>query len=115
MTVPGYEGEPEAVLNPKKKVRLVVVGGGGGGGWGGLGVVLRALLLPPAWHSCSCGLRPTRPAGRRRRRRPCPQVFESVQPDFSTDEQRRACYKGVPWATSAGPCTVPSVVGATIK
>jgi hypothetical protein len=44
-----------------------------------------------------------------------PQVFEAVQPDFSTDEQRRACYKGVPWSTSAGPCTVPSAIGATIK
>jgi methionyl-tRNA synthetase len=61
VTVPGFEGEAEAVLNPKKR------------------------------------------------------IFEQVHPDFSTDGERRACYKGVPFATSAGPCTVRSVTGGSIK
>lgn len=43
------------------------------------------------------------------------KVFEGVHPDFSTSADKVACYKGVPLKTSQGPCTVRSVVGATIK
>lgn len=57
----GFEGEPDEVLNPKKK------------------------------------------------------VFEAVQPDLKTNEQREACYKEVPLATSQGPCTVATIVGGSIK
>ena len=57
----GYSGEPDDVLNPKKK------------------------------------------------------VFEAVQPDLETNPNRVACYKGVPFMTSRGPCTVATIVGGTIK
>ena len=60
VTVSGYEGKPDEVLNPKKK------------------------------------------------------VFEGVQQYLYTDEQLRACYRGKPLSTSAGPCTVNSIIG-TIK
>lgn len=43
------------------------------------------------------------------------KIFEAVHPDFSTDAGRVACYRGTPLATAGGPCTVKSVVGATIK
>jgi hypothetical protein len=43
------------------------------------------------------------------------KVFDAVHPDFSTSFDRIACYRGVPLMTPAGPCTVKSVVGATIK
>lgn len=43
------------------------------------------------------------------------KIFEAVHPDFSTNADRVACYKGVPLKTSQGACTVKSVVGATIK
>lgn len=58
VTVSGYEGVPETVLNPKKK------------------------------------------------------VFEAVQKFLCTDGQLRACYRGIPLSTSAGPCTVKSIVGS---
>lgn len=58
VTVSGYEGVPDEVLNPKKK------------------------------------------------------VFEVVQKDLCTDEQLRACYRGIPLSTTAGPCTVKSIVGS---
>lgn len=57
----GYTGEPDAVLNPKKK------------------------------------------------------IFEGVQPDLATDSQAVACYKGIPLATSTGPCRVRSICGGSIK
>ncbi|GBF87385.1 methionine-tRNA ligase-like protein [Raphidocelis subcapitata] len=61
VTVPGYLGDPDEQLNPKKK------------------------------------------------------IFESVAPDLATDAARVACYKGVPLATSGGPCTAASVAGGGIR
>ncbi|GMH39956.1 hypothetical protein BSKO_07860 [Bryopsis sp. KO-2023] len=61
VTVAGFEGEPDAVLNPKKK------------------------------------------------------VFETVQPDLATNGERVACYKGVPFSTTKGLCTVKSISGGSIK
>lgn len=46
---------------------------------------------------------------------PKKKVFETVSPDFSTNDKRVAQYKAVPFMTSKGPCTVKSVVGASIK
>lgn len=46
---------------------------------------------------------------------PKKKIFEAVQPDLRTNEQLVACYKGVPLMTSAGPVTVQSVAGASIK
>ncbi len=46
---------------------------------------------------------------------PKKKVWETVQPDLATDEQRVACYKGVPLATTAGACTAASVVGGSIR
>jgi len=46
---------------------------------------------------------------------PKKKTFENVQPDFSTTADLVATYKGVPWMTSAGPCKVASLVGASIK
>ncbi len=59
--VEGYEGTPDAVLNPKKK------------------------------------------------------VFETVQPDLRTNDEKVACYKGAPLRTSKGVCTVKTVVQGSIK
>ena len=61
VTVAGYEGEPDPVLNPKKR------------------------------------------------------VFEKVQPDLRTNSELQACWKGIPLTTSAGPCTVKSIVDGSIK
>lgn len=55
VTFPGYEGEPDAVLNPKKK------------------------------------------------------VWETVQVDLNTNAELVACYKDIPFTTSAGICTVSSI------
>ena len=38
-----------------------------------------------------------------------------VQPDLATDAECRACYRGLPLLTSAGPCTVRSVQGGSIR
>ena len=46
---------------------------------------------------------------------PKKKIFEAVQPDLATNDGRVACYKGVPLMTTAGPCTVPSVLGGSIK
>lgn len=46
---------------------------------------------------------------------PKKRVFEQVQPDFATSDDKVACYKGAAWMTGAGPCTVRTVVGGTIK
>jgi len=46
---------------------------------------------------------------------PKKKTFEMLQPDFSTNADLVATYKGVPWMTSAGPCKVASLVGASIK
>ncbi|GAB4819697.1 hypothetical protein N2152v2_006743 [Parachlorella kessleri] len=59
--VEGFPGEPDEVLNPKKK------------------------------------------------------IWEAVQPDLATNEQRVACYRGKPLQTAQGICTVQSIVGGSIK
>lgn len=59
--VPGFEGEPDDVLNPKKK------------------------------------------------------VFETVQPDLWTNKELVACYKGVPFTTSAGVCKAASIQEGSIR
>lgn len=43
------------------------------------------------------------------------KIFEAVHPDFSTNDSLVACYRGLPLQTAAGPCTVQTVKGATIK
>jgi len=58
---PGFDGEPDEVLNPKKK------------------------------------------------------IWETVQPDLHTTTDLIACYKGVPFTTSAGVCKVSSVTCGSIK
>ena len=58
ITVSGYEGEPDEILNPKKK------------------------------------------------------VWDQVQVDLLTNDDRQACYKG---QLLSGPCTVESIVKGTIK
>lgn len=60
--VPGFEGTPDAQLNPKKK------------------------------------------------------VFEKIQPDFSTNDDGVACYKGVPWVIEGkGNCRSQTMKGTGIK
>ncbi|GFR44727.1 hypothetical protein Agub_g6053, partial [Astrephomene gubernaculifera] len=46
---------------------------------------------------------------------PKKKIFETVQPDFSTDASCVATYRGAPFTTSAGPVRVASIVGASIK
>jgi len=46
---------------------------------------------------------------------PKKKVWEAVQPDLRTDDQRNACYKGVALRTECGVCTVKSIVGGSIK
>ncbi|GLI66830.1 hypothetical protein VaNZ11_010807, partial [Volvox africanus] len=46
---------------------------------------------------------------------PKKKIFETVQPDLSTDAECVATYKGAPFITSAGPIKVVSIVGAIIK
>lgn len=43
------------------------------------------------------------------------KVWEAVAPDLRTDAGCVATYKGVPFATSKGPCTVASLANAQIK
>ena len=60
--VPGYEGKPDAQLNPKKK------------------------------------------------------IFEKIQPDFSTNDEGIACYKGIPWVIDGkGNCCSQTMKGSGIK
>lgn len=59
--VPGFEGNPDDVLNPKKK------------------------------------------------------VFETVQSDLRTNKELVACYKGVPFTTSAGICKAASISEGSIR
>ncbi|XP_031379434.1 methionine--tRNA ligase, cytoplasmic [Punica granatum] len=61
VSFPGFEGEPDDVLNPKKK------------------------------------------------------VWETVQPDLSTDSELVARYKGVPFTTSAGVCKVATIQNGSIR
>ena len=46
---------------------------------------------------------------------PKKKVWEAVQPELGTDAARVACYRGAPLATPAGPCTVRTVAGGSIK
>jgi methionyl-tRNA synthetase len=46
---------------------------------------------------------------------PKKKVFEGVQPDLASTDKCVAAYKGVPFTTSAGVCTVASVALGPIK
>ena len=46
---------------------------------------------------------------------PKKKVFEGVQPDLASTVDCVAAYKGVPFITSAGACTVASVALGPIK
>ncbi|KAF5452117.1 hypothetical protein F2P56_027150 [Juglans regia] len=61
VTIPGFDGEPDDVLNPKKK------------------------------------------------------VWETLQVDLHTNTELVACYKDIPFTTSAGVCTVSSITGGSIR
>ncbi|THG18871.1 hypothetical protein TEA_026704 [Camellia sinensis var. sinensis] len=61
VTFPGFKGDPDDILNPKKK------------------------------------------------------VWETVQVDLHTDKELVACYKDVPFTTSAGVCKVSSICGGSIS
>lgn len=43
------------------------------------------------------------------------KVWEAVQPELSTNGDRVAMYKNLPFATSAGPCTVATLTNGQIK
>lgn len=45
---------------------------------------------------------------------PKKKVWETVQPELGTDGELRACYRGVPLMTSAGPVRAASA-GAAIR
>ena len=61
VTFPGFNGEPDDVLNPKKK------------------------------------------------------VWETLQVDLNTNTELVACYKDIPFTTSAGACTVSSIASGSIR
>ncbi|KAG2721091.1 hypothetical protein I3760_02G065500 [Carya illinoinensis] len=61
VTIPGFDGEPDDILNPKKK------------------------------------------------------VWETLQVDLHTNTELVACYKDIPFTTSAGVCTVSSITGGSIR
>jgi methionyl-tRNA synthetase len=61
VTFPGYDGEADDMLNPKKK------------------------------------------------------IWETVQVDLHTNDELLACYKGIPFTTTSGVCTVSSIVNGSIK
>lgn len=46
---------------------------------------------------------------------PKKKVFEKIQPDFKTTDALVATYKGKPFKTQAGVCTVKSIAGGNIK
>ena len=46
---------------------------------------------------------------------PKKKVWETVQPDLRTDEELVACFKGIPFTTSAGVCKVSSLNEAKIR
>ena len=46
---------------------------------------------------------------------PKKKVFETIQPDLKTNSDKVATYKGNPFKTSKGLCTVKSIVGGPIK
>lgn len=43
------------------------------------------------------------------------KIFEAVAPDLVVNDSLQATYKGIPFMTSAGPCTVVSAKGGLIK
>ncbi|PIA51040.1 hypothetical protein AQUCO_01100100v1 [Aquilegia coerulea] len=43
------------------------------------------------------------------------KIFEKVQPDLHTDTELVACYRDVPFTTSAGVCKVSSISSGTIR
>lgn len=43
------------------------------------------------------------------------KVWETVQPDLHTDAELVACYKDVPFTTSAGICKVSSIASGAIR
>ncbi len=43
------------------------------------------------------------------------KIFEAVAPELVVDDALRATWKGIPFTTTAGPCTVESAKGALIK
>ncbi len=43
------------------------------------------------------------------------KLFEAVAPELLVDDALRATWRGVPFTTSAGPCTVESAKGGLIK
>ena len=57
------------------------------------------LLVPSPHHALAC----------------TSMLLLQVQPDLATNGERLACYKGSPLLTSAGPCSVRSIVGGGIK
>ena len=61
ITCNGFEGEPDEVLNPKKK------------------------------------------------------IWDQIVPDLATDDERKACFRGVPLSVNGMPCTVTSITKGTIK
>lgn len=46
---------------------------------------------------------------------PKKKIFEQVHPDFTTSADLIATYKGVPFMTSQGPCTVASIQSGNIR
>jgi glutamyl-tRNA synthetase len=46
---------------------------------------------------------------------PKKKIFEHVQPHFITDEHRVATYKGLPFRTDKGVCTVKSIIHGSIR
>lgn len=43
------------------------------------------------------------------------KIWETVQSELATDAERRACWRAMPLATSAGTCRVKTIVGGSIK
>lgn len=70
-----------------------------------------ACALPAQLCACYCGCRARDP----HTSFTTAAARLQVHPGFSTNSERVACYNGSPLMTPAGPCTVQSVVGATIK
>ena len=46
---------------------------------------------------------------------PKKKIFEKIQPEFKTSEEKIATYKGKPFKTQQGVCTVKSIIGGNIK
>lgn len=46
---------------------------------------------------------------------PKKKVFEKLQPEFKTNNDLVACFKGLPFRTQSGVCTVKTIAGGSIK